>query len=99
MRIKLCQRYLCSSLLIAIFVVKSLAGDDDSQQWKCEGHRDLHAPISPFRRTPHSQTDLCAETDEGHLGWVMWAESGRAVVSPCPPAETSVYLETLVQIH
>lgn len=64
-----------------------------SWQWENEGHWDLHTLIFLFWRPPCSQTDLCAKMDEGHLGWVVWAESGRAVVSACPPAGTSVYSE------
>lgn len=38
-----------------------------SQRWEAEGQRDLHASVFFFSRST-SQTDLCAEMDEGHLG-------------------------------
>lgn len=37
------------------------------RRWEAEGRRHLHGPVFFFCRST-SQTDLCAEMDEGHLG-------------------------------
>lgn len=68
--------FVSSFLLIFIYVVKCLTGKmklADSGSLKDRGTFMLR---SLFWKSPCSQTDLCAEMDEGHLGWVCGLRVG-----------------------
>lgn len=59
-----------------MYVVKCLTGKmklADSRSLDDSGTFTLQ---SLFWKSPCSQTDLCAEMDEGHLGWVCGLRVG-----------------------